>query len=134
MMKLITIKEVSEILGVKVSTLYEWVRNDTIPSYRLNGLIRFDTKELYVWIKTSNTKNTKERHSHKRTSKNNNLDKLITNAIETVNVKGYNSSQRETRQDQGHACLKAKTPLKKGEMKWWQTQPKRLYRIEYMRN
>ena len=82
-------------LGVKTSTLYEWVRNDTIPSYRLNGLIRFDMDVLYVWIKASNTNNTKERCSHRKTSKNKDLDTIITNAIETVNVTRYNDSQRE---------------------------------------
>ena len=93
-MKLITIKEVSEILGVKVSTLYEWVRNGTIPSYRLNGLIRFDMDEIYAWAKSQSTNNTKERRSHRKRSKNKGLDKIITNAIETVNVKRYNSTQR----------------------------------------
>ena len=84
-MKLITIKEVSEILGVKVSTLYEWVRNGTIPSYRLNGLIRFDMEELCVWVKDSHTySNTKERRLHKKRSKNRGLDNIITNAIDEV--------------------------------------------------
>ena len=98
-MKLITIKEVSEILGIKTSTLYEWVRNDTIPSYRLNGLIRFDMEELYVWVKASHTysdtNNTKERRSHRKRSKNKDLDTIITNAIETVKVTRYNNPQRE---------------------------------------
>ncbi|MBI1910860.1 MAG: helix-turn-helix domain-containing protein [Deltaproteobacteria bacterium] len=36
-MKLITIKELSDFLKVKESTLYSWVHYDTIPFYKLNG-------------------------------------------------------------------------------------------------
>lgn len=49
-MKLITIKEVSEMLGVKDKTLYQWVELGQIPSIKLNGSVRFDPDEILTWI------------------------------------------------------------------------------------
>lgn len=51
-MKLITIKELSEYLKIKESTLYSWTSSGMIPSYKLNGLLRFDKDEIEEWIKT----------------------------------------------------------------------------------
>ena len=93
-MKLVTIKEVSKILDIKVSTLYSWASSDMIPSRRLNGLIRFDLDEIYEWVKDQNTYNTKGRATHKKACKNKDLDTVITNAIEAENVTRYNRPQR----------------------------------------
>ena len=93
-MKLITIKEVSEILGIRVSTLYSWASSDRIPSHRLNGLIRFDLNEIYEWVTGQNTYNTKGPVSHKKTCKNKDLDTIITDVIEAENVTRYNRPQR----------------------------------------
>jgi excisionase family DNA binding protein len=49
-MKLIGIKEVSEILTVKPSTLYQWSELGMIPCYKLNGALRFDMDDLKKWI------------------------------------------------------------------------------------
>jgi len=52
-MNLLTIKELSQLLNVKQSKLYLWVYNGSIPSYKLNGLVRFDMEEIEKWIKDS---------------------------------------------------------------------------------
>ncbi|MDP2735778.1 MAG: helix-turn-helix domain-containing protein, partial [bacterium] len=44
-MNLVTIKELSDFLKVKPSTLYSWVHGGTIPFVKLNGLLRFDMDE-----------------------------------------------------------------------------------------
>ena len=93
-MKLITIKEVSKILGIKVSTLYSWASSGMIPSHRLNGLIRFDMDKIYEWVRGQNTYNTKGRASHKKTCKNKELSAIITNVIEAENVTRYNPRER----------------------------------------
>lgn len=49
--RFIGIKECSEYLGVKVSTLYSWVSMKKIPYVKMGGLVRFDLRELEVWIK-----------------------------------------------------------------------------------
>ena len=51
-MKLITIKEVSEFLNVKPSTLYQWAELGQIPCIKLNGALRFDIEDVLKWIKS----------------------------------------------------------------------------------
>ena len=41
-MKLIDIKELSQILNIKASTIYQWVELAKIPHYKLNDAVRFD--------------------------------------------------------------------------------------------
>jgi excisionase family DNA binding protein len=45
-MKLATVNDVANVLKVKKSTLYAWVNQGAIPSYKLNGLIRFEMDEI----------------------------------------------------------------------------------------
>lgn len=48
---LLTAKDVASILGVGVSTLYEWQRKGFIPYVRLPGhSIRFRSSDLHAWI------------------------------------------------------------------------------------
>jgi excisionase family DNA binding protein len=51
-MKLIGIKEVSEILNVKPSTVYQWAELGQMPSIKLNGSLRFDVEDVMHWIKS----------------------------------------------------------------------------------
>lgn len=51
-MKLIGIKEASEILSVKPSTLYQWAELGQVPCYKLNGCLRFDVENIMTWIKS----------------------------------------------------------------------------------
>jgi excisionase family DNA binding protein len=46
----LTIKEVSEYLGLKESTLYHHVENGDIPYYRIGRLIRFRKQEVDKWM------------------------------------------------------------------------------------
>ena len=49
-MKLLTVKELSEIINVKEKTLYHWVELRQIPFFRLNGSIRFNPDEIVTWL------------------------------------------------------------------------------------
>ena len=51
-MKIVTIKEVSEFLNVKLSTVYQWAELGQIPCMKLNGCLRFDMEDIMNWIKT----------------------------------------------------------------------------------
>lgn len=49
--RLLTAREVAPLLGVGVSTLYEWQRKGLIPYVRLPGHgIRFRASDLQAWI------------------------------------------------------------------------------------
>ena len=49
-MKLIGVKEVSEFLNVKPSTVYQWAELGQIPCLKLNGCLRFDIEDIKRWI------------------------------------------------------------------------------------
>jgi excisionase family DNA binding protein len=51
-MKLFTVKEVSEILNVKPSTLYQWAELRQIPHIKINGALRFDLEDISKWIES----------------------------------------------------------------------------------
>ncbi len=99
-MRLVSIKIVAEFLMVKQSTLYSWVHSGSIPFHKLNGLIRFDMDEIEKWLNTSR----KIQYSHgtsKKKSANQNIDKIIKNAIDSVTGKEYNPSNGKPGQHQG---------------------------------
>lgn len=50
MEKLLTAKQVSELLEVKISTVYDWVYRDLIPYVKLGRLIRFKKNEIFRWV------------------------------------------------------------------------------------
>jgi len=50
MTKLLTVKQVSEILNTSASTIYQWVEEGKIPYCKLNGCLRFTEDEISAWI------------------------------------------------------------------------------------
>ena len=51
-MKIMTIKEVSELLRVKEKTLYQWAELGQIPCIKMNGCLRFDLDDIQRWVKS----------------------------------------------------------------------------------
>lgn len=49
-MKLLSTKEISEILNVKPKTLYQWAELGQMPCIKLNGALRFDLDDIKKWI------------------------------------------------------------------------------------
>jgi excisionase family DNA binding protein len=99
-MKLVSIKELSQFLNVKESTLYAWVHNGTIPSYKLNGLLRFELEEIIEWVKNSKLIPCNATIFPKKSNRSD-VDSIIKKAIDDVTGKGYNSTKRETSLNQG---------------------------------
>ena len=83
-MKIVTIKEVSEFLKVKQSTLYSWVNQKSIPSFKLNGLWRFDMDKIEEWVKASNRVRFVPQRITKKKSGNKDIDRIIKHAIGEV--------------------------------------------------
>lgn len=50
---LLTVKEVSEKLRVKPSTIYAWAEQKLIPCIKLNGVLRFEEAEILNWLASS---------------------------------------------------------------------------------
>ena len=51
--RLINIKELSEMIGVKNDTLYRWVSQKRIPYVKAGRLTKFDLEAIDEWIKDS---------------------------------------------------------------------------------
>lgn len=49
-MTLLTVKDVAARLQVKEKTIYAWASQGKIPSVKINGVIRFDEREIERWL------------------------------------------------------------------------------------
>ena len=52
-MKILTVKEMSNLLKVKDKTLYQWAELEQIPHMKFNGCLRFDLEDIEAWIRES---------------------------------------------------------------------------------
>jgi len=49
-MTLLTVKDMATWLQVKEKTIYAWARQGKIPSVKINGVIRFEERDIEVWL------------------------------------------------------------------------------------
>jgi predicted site-specific integrase-resolvase len=49
-MTILTAKELSERIKVKSVTLYAWSESEKIPSFKLNGSVRFVWEDIVSWM------------------------------------------------------------------------------------
>ena len=66
MERLMTAKQVSELIEVKPSTVYQWVHVGLIPYVKIGKCVRFKKDELFRWIDKNHRK---ERVSFKSVEK-----------------------------------------------------------------
>ena len=66
MERLMTAKQVSELIEVKPSTVYQWVHLELIPYVKIGRCVRFKKDELFRWIDKNHRK---ERVSFKSVEK-----------------------------------------------------------------
>jgi len=57
----LTRKEVTEILGISLSTLNNWSKDGTIPGYRIGSLVRYKRSEIDATLKQMRTSNFRKR-------------------------------------------------------------------------
>ncbi|MDA8090553.1 MAG: helix-turn-helix domain-containing protein [Nitrospiraceae bacterium] len=48
----LTVKEVSDLLGISPKTVYQWVELRIVPHYKFVGSVRFLESEIVEWAKT----------------------------------------------------------------------------------
>ncbi len=91
---MLTIAQVSELLNIKVSTLYAWVSQGKIPHLKIHRLIRFDANEIQQWLVSCQPqKDNPLKGKGKRRQGLNRVDTIIVRAKEEA----YNSRHGETR-------------------------------------
>lgn len=49
-MKIVSVKAISEFLGLKESTVYQWAELGQMPCIKLNGSLRFDLDDIMTWV------------------------------------------------------------------------------------
>jgi excisionase family DNA binding protein len=52
MEKLLTPEEISERLGVKLSTIYQWTHIGYIPHFKLGRFVRFKERDILAWLES----------------------------------------------------------------------------------
>lgn len=62
--KLIGIQQAADYMGLKVSTLYQWVSQKRIPYFKSGRLVKFDLNDLDQFIEKSKVKPVKEIYEH----------------------------------------------------------------------
>ena len=58
---LYNISDLSEKLGVKKSTLYQWIHQRKIPYVKIGGLVKFRPSEIEKWLEEKTVKERNER-------------------------------------------------------------------------
>ncbi len=49
-MQIVDVKKLSDMIGVKTKTIYQWAELNQIPHMKLNGSLRFDLDDIKQWI------------------------------------------------------------------------------------
>lgn len=50
MNSLLTPDQIAEVLGVKLSTIYQWTHQGYIPHFKVGRLVRFDLRVIELWL------------------------------------------------------------------------------------
>jgi len=56
MEKLLTPKQLSELLRISVNTAYNWVHAKFVPHYKLGSCVRFSEEEIEKWLEIRRNK------------------------------------------------------------------------------
>ncbi len=86
-MKLITVKELSELTSIKEATIYLWAAKGDIPHYKIGQLVRFNPKEVEDWLekhKKENNVSEKKPKKRKRVSSCSDANNIVRKAIDEV--------------------------------------------------
>ena len=50
--RLLTGREVAELLGFSTSTIVDWAERDELPAFKIGGRLRFRASEIGTWIES----------------------------------------------------------------------------------
>jgi len=83
-MEYLTIRQVADYLGIKVSNLYSKIPE--IPHYRIGRLLRFKKEDIDVWIESKRETAKTEQIKRTRLAKKNipDVDRIIRKAIDAA--------------------------------------------------
>jgi excisionase family DNA binding protein len=91
MTRLLTVKQVAELLNCKPSTVYAWANSGKIASFKLNGLLRFDSTDIEVWIKECRVAKEDVPKIKTKCAGKSDMDRIISGAIASESKSRYTS-------------------------------------------
>jgi excisionase family DNA binding protein len=91
MKQLLTTNQVAEFLNCKPSTVYAWAKRGEIPSIKLNGLLRFDSTDIEVWIKECRVAKEDVPKIKTKCVDRSDIGRIISGAIASEKKSGYTS-------------------------------------------
>ena len=53
--RIVTVKELADILGVRPARIYRWSSEGRIPKLKIANCLRFDVDEVLAWASTAST-------------------------------------------------------------------------------
>ena len=56
----LSVDEIAQHLGIKKDTVYKWVRNKKMPSHKVGRLLKFQAREVDLWVREGKAANTNE--------------------------------------------------------------------------
>jgi excisionase family DNA binding protein len=59
-MNVLTVKDIATLLKASPSTIYSWAEQGLIPSFKINGLLRFSEDEITTWLRNCQKEPVKE--------------------------------------------------------------------------
>ena len=62
--KLLNVPRAADYLGIKISTLYQWVSQKKIPYFKSGRLVKFDLNDLDKFIEKTKVNPVKEGYEH----------------------------------------------------------------------
>ncbi len=86
-MELVTVKELSELVSIKESTLYLWAGKGAIPHYKIGQLVRFNPKEVEDWLEKFKKDGSIPERKIKRRKRNSgcsDVNEIVRKAIDEV--------------------------------------------------
>ncbi len=89
-------QKVAEILSVKITTIYSWAKSGKIPSVKLNGAVRFDSREVEEWVRSNKIKPMETDKKVRRilnSARGLDIDSIVRKSIDSVKGSGYNPPQ-----------------------------------------
>ena len=95
MAKLLTVREVAQILNCSTSTIYGWTETGKISFRKINGLLRFDSEEITAFIDNSKRSKLLPKIKIKPAASKKHIDRMIEKTIADAKNKGYNSPKGE---------------------------------------
>jgi excisionase family DNA binding protein len=105
MSRFLTVKEMSNYLQVKESTIYSWVESGFVPHVKLNRLVRFDREEIDNWLAGQKRVPVDVDKTVRRilnVPRNGDLERIIKKAIAEEKDMMYSSSNGKPDRIKGH--------------------------------